>query len=102
MLTGGPTSGPVPEGRRRITNGMLSIYLDPNHFGTQNFVAEAREYANYVKASRLAEGTDEVLVPGEPEARTRSERIKNGVPLQLDTWNSIVATARRLGVTVPN
>lgn len=102
VLTGGPTSGPVPEGRRRITNGMLSIYLDPNHFGTQNFVAEAREYANYVKASRLAEGTDEVLVPGEPEARTRSERIKNGVPLQLDTWNSIVATARALGLSEPN
>ena len=102
VLTGGPTSGPVPEGRRRVTNGMLSIYLDPNHFGSQNFVAEAREYANYVKASRRAHGVDEVLVPGEPEARNRSDRLRNGVPLQLDVWRSIVTTARTLGLTEPN
>lgn len=104
VLTGGGTSGPVDPNRtrRRISNGMLSIYLDPNHFGSQHFVAEARAYANYVKASRLADGCDEVLVPGEPEARARAERMKNGVPLQLDTWHSIVATARGLGLHPPN
>ena len=88
--------------RRRIANGMFSIYLDPNRFGSQNFVAEAREYANYVKASRRAEGVEEVLVPGEPEARARADRTRNGVPLQLDTWRSIVATARALGLNPPN
>ncbi len=104
VLTGGGTSGPVDPDRtrRRIANGMLSIYLDPHRFGSQNFVAEAREYANYVKASRLAQGVDEVLVPGEPEARARADRLANGVPLQVDTWRSIVATARGLGLTEPN
>ena len=103
VLTGGATSGPVPsEGRRRITNGMLSIYLDPDHFGSQNFVSEARAYADYVKASRVADGVDEVLVPGEPEARSRADRMKHGVPLQRDTWRSIVTTARSLGLTEPN
>ena len=104
VLTGGGTSGPIDTNRtrRRITNGMLSIYLDPNHFGTQHFVAEARAYATYVKASRLANGADEVLVPGEPEARARADRLANGVPLQLDTWRSIVTTARSLGVAEPN
>ena len=104
VLTGGGTSGPVnpDRTRRRIANGMFSIYLDPHRFGSSNFVAEAREYANYVKASRLAHGVDEVLVPGEPESRARAERLANGVPLQVDTWNSIVATARGLGVSAPN
>ena len=103
VLTGGATSGPVPsEGRRRITNGMLSIYLDPDHFGSQNFVSEARAYADYVKASRVADCVDEVLVPGEPEARSRADRMKHGVPLQRDTWRSIVTTARSLGLTEPN
>jgi uncharacterized oxidoreductase len=104
VLTGGGTSGPVnpDRARRRITNGMLSIYLDPHHFASQSFVAEARSYATYVKASRTADGCDEVLVPGEPEARTRAERLANGVPLQLQVWRSIVATARSLGLSEPN
>lgn len=104
VLTGGGTSGPITAGttRRRITNGMLSIYLDPDHFGSQHFVSEARAYVDYVKASRPAIGVTEVLVPGEPEARTRAERLANGVPLQVDTWATIVATARALGLSEPN
>ena len=104
VLTGGGTSGPVDPDRtrRRIANGMFSIYLDPNRFGSSNFVAEAREYANYVKASRTAQGVDEVLVPGEPESRARADRLKNGVPLQIDTWQTIVTTARSLGLNEPN
>ena len=43
-----------------------------------------------------------MLVPGEPEARMRAERLAKGVPLQPDTWESIVRCARSLGVTVPN
>jgi uncharacterized oxidoreductase len=102
VLTGGGTSGPIPGGKRaRIGNGMLSIYLDPNTFGTPDFVAKAREYVAYVKASRPTVAGVEVLVPGEPEARTRADRLANGVPLTLDTWASIVATAWSLDVLVP-
>jgi uncharacterized oxidoreductase len=39
-----------------------------------------------------------VLIPGEPEARTRAERGKNGVPLTDDTWSSIVTTAKSVGI----
>ena len=42
-----------------------------------------------------------MLVPGEPEARTRAARLKNGIPLQPDTWAAIVETARGLNVTPP-
>ncbi len=102
VLTGGGTSGPIPPAttRRRVTNGMLSIYLSPDHFGAQHFVAEARAYADYVKSSRPAHAGGEVLVPGEPEARTRADRLAHGIPLQLDTWASIVSTARELGISV--
>ncbi len=101
VLTGGGTSGPIPGGKRaRISNGMLSIYIDPAKFGQPDFVARARDYAAYVKASRPTTPGAEVLVPGEPEARMRAERLANGVPLTTDTWASIVATARSLGVTV--
>ena len=101
-LTGGGTSGPIDGGKRkRISNGMLSIYLDPGNFGAQGFVAEARAFADYVKSSRPAEPGGEVLVPGEPEARTRAQRLRDGVPLQEDTWAGLVATANALGLQSP-
>jgi uncharacterized oxidoreductase len=103
VLSGGATSGPVPGGRRgQISNGMLSIYLDPARFGAAEFVANAREYVEYVKSSRpVAEG-GEVLVPGEPEARTRADRLAHGIPLQPETWAGILSVARDLGVAVPD
>ncbi len=102
VLTGGGTSGPIPGGKRgRISNGMLSIYLDPQTFAGGDFHARARAYADYVKASRPAAPGAEVLVPGEPESRTRAARLANGVPLQAQTWEAIRATARGLGVAVP-
>jgi len=101
-LTGGATAGPVGKNRsERITNGMLSIYLDPGHFGSRDFVRTARDYADYVKSSRPAAVGGEVLVPGEPEARTRAERTKNGVPLQPDTWAALVEAGRSVGVAAP-
>ncbi len=101
-LTGGATSGPIPGGKRgRISNGMLSIYLDPGHFGAAQFAETAREYALYVKSSRPATAGGEVLAPGEVEARTRAMRQRDGIPLQVGTWNAIVETSNRLGVPTP-
>lgn len=102
VLSGGATSGPVPaDQRRRISNGMLSIYLDPSRFGASRFVAEARTYVEYVKSARPVTPGGKVLVPGEPEARTRADRLAHGVPLQVETWERIRAVARGVGVAVP-
>jgi uncharacterized oxidoreductase len=103
VLTGGETSGPIPGGKRgRISNGMFSLYLDPTHFGASDFAGRAAEYARYVKASRPEIAGNEVLVPGETEARTRAERLAQGVPLQADTWEALLALGRELGVHPPN
>ncbi|PPQ34498.1 malate/lactate/ureidoglycolate dehydrogenase [Rhodopila globiformis] len=101
-LTGGGTSGPIPGGKRgRIANGMLSIYLSPGSFGTARFSDAVHDYARYVKASRPAESGVEVLIPGEPEIRKRQERLRNGIPLQAETWAAICDTARSLGLSPP-
>ena len=47
----------------------------------------------------LARAADNVLIPGDPEAKMRAERTKNGVPLPDDTWAAIVNTAREVGVS---
>ncbi len=99
-FAGSPTAGPVPGGKRGgIVNGMLSIYLDPGHFGGAGFAATARDYAEHVRASRPATPGQPVLAPGDVESRTRTDRLQNGVPLQAETWAAIRQTAARLGIT---
>ena len=69
--------------------------VDPANF----FDGEIARYVAFVKDTKTVEGIDEVLVPGEPEARMRAERTKNGVPLPDETWAAIVNTAREVGVS---
>ena len=100
-LTGGGTSGPVAE-RARISNGMLSLYLSPDAFGTRaEFEAAGRAYVDWVLAANPATPGEPVLAPGDKEAATRADRLAHGLPLTPETWESILAVARRLGVATP-
>jgi len=101
VLTGGYTSGPLHDDGRQISNGMFSIYIDPLHFGCQDFVRKTMEYVDYVKSSPTAEGCEEVLYPGEPEARYRAVREKEGIPLQVDTWEHLCKIGKELGLPIP-
>jgi uncharacterized oxidoreductase len=55
-------------------------------------------YADWVSETRPADSAAPVLLPGEPEATRRAERLSDGVPLPQDTWANIIGTAKRLGV----
>jgi uncharacterized oxidoreductase len=95
-LTGTGATGPD----RRFANGMFAIYIDPKRIDPGNFFDdEVTRYIDYFKNSRPVAGTDAVLIPGDPEAKTRADRTKNGVPLPDETWGAIVATAREVGVS---
>lgn len=94
-LTG---TGAAQEGTR-WANGMLSIYIDPKQLDPDNFFPEdVKRYVGFFKSSRPIEAGGEVLVPGEPEIRTRKTRLADGVPLPDDTWARIVAAARGVGL----
>ena len=94
-LTGTGATGPD----RRFANGMFAVYVDPKVIDTSNFFdGEISRYIGYFKDTKPGAGVDAVLIPGEPEARMRAERSKNGVPLPDDTWAAIVNTARDVGV----
>jgi uncharacterized oxidoreductase len=98
-FTGGGCAGPARPETRGISNGMLSIYLSPAHFGTQAaFERTARDYLDWVLSARPIDPAEPVLLPGDPEARTRAERLADGVPLPVNTWETIRKTARTLGV----
>lgn len=95
-LTG---TGAADETRAQWANGMLSFYIDPGKLDASGFFpAEVDRYVGYVKSSKPVKTGDEVLVPGEPELRSRKERLEKGIPLPDDTWALIIGAARSVGV----
>jgi len=95
-LTG--TGATAPD--RRFANGMLAFYVDPKVIDTANFFdGDIARYVDFIRATKPVAGIEQVLVPGDPERKTRVERSRNGVPLPDDTWAAIVNTAREVGVS---
>jgi uncharacterized oxidoreductase len=95
-LSGTGTTDPQ---RGRFANGMLSFYVDPTVFDPVGFFpADIAKYVGFVKSAQPVTPGGEVLVPGEPEARMRTKRLAEGVPLPDDTWAAIVETARSVGL----
>ncbi|MCC6437802.1 MAG: malate/lactate/ureidoglycolate dehydrogenase [Acidimicrobiales bacterium] len=84
--------------RHTIINNMLMIAIDPEAItGRDALVAEAEAYLDYVRASAVREGFTEVLMPGEPEHRSRIERA-DGVEVDDTTLGELRAAAKVVGV----
>ena len=103
-LLGGALAGQMTQReddgvQRRVLNGMFSVLVDPAALGDRSaFEHEALAFIDWVKASPPREGHDPVRVAGEPERSSRARRSAEGVPVDANTWQEILAAARTLGV----
>jgi hydroxycarboxylate dehydrogenase B len=102
VLAGALTGGACSHfGVDRVANNMLSIILDPSVFVAEGALsAEIGGFIAHVKSSRTVTEGGEILMPGEPEARSRSRKLREGIEIDEKTWSQIVATSASLGVTV--
>ncbi len=81
------------------TKGDFMIAVDPKAFVAQGeFRARAREFIEQVKSSRRAPGVEEIMVPGEPEQKTRERRLREGIPIVDEVWVELEQIAKELGV----
>ena len=102
ILGGALTGNGCAQLGRPSANGMFSLYVDPARIDPAGFFpAETARFVEYVKSATPARSGDEILLPGEPEERSRARRLAEGVPLPDDTWASIMATARSVGLAEP-
>jgi uncharacterized oxidoreductase len=87
-----PTPGPVQ-------NGTLMMCIDPARFLTPaEFDQQVADLFAFVRATPLAAGAKEILIPGEPEARMERERRAHGIPVEDETWRQIRECATEVGV----
>jgi LDH2 family malate/lactate/ureidoglycolate dehydrogenase len=81
--------------------GVTMIVLQAGLFQPfDEFARHARAFAEKVRASQPAEGSERVLVPGDLERRARRQRAENGIPIEDDVWQSVVEAARTVGVDI--
>ena len=99
-LLAGVLSGNGTIGKdQRLSNGVLLIILDIARFlPLEEFYKESDTFIAHVKSSPPKEGFDEILMPGEIEAKVRRQRTEEGIFVEDETWNQICDWAKKLGV----
>jgi uncharacterized oxidoreductase len=83
-------------------HGLLLIALAPGLFRpAEAFLADAAALCARAAAVPPAAGFAEVLIPGDPEHRTRAARAA-AVPVDDTTWSMLAETAAELGIVLPH
>jgi len=78
-----------------VINNMFSVIIDPEAFGGQSDVARrTMEFYDFIKSRPVAKDTEEILMPGEPENISRAQRRTHGIPVDDETINQLLDTAR--------
>lgn len=87
-------------GQRR-GHGTFVLAIDPDVFRPiEEFGASVDAFFGRVKDVPTAPGFDEVLIPGEPERRSRAQRLAEGIPVAEDTWARLQSLAEELGISI--
>jgi uncharacterized oxidoreductase len=78
---------------------MLTILIDPGRMGTADvFGVETTAFLESLRKSPVAPGFDKVRIAGEPERETRAKRERDGISVDENTWNDIIAAGAKLKV----
>ena len=87
------------EGSGQSVGDSTIIVIDISKLRSPTGLAENVDWTiDYVKDTPLMSGFDEILYPGELEARTRQARQVDGVEVEDATWARVRATIDRLGI----
>lgn len=100
-LIGASVVQDVPDTRGIIAGVFLAV-IDPAAFGERDhYEALTAEHLGAAKRVPSADGSADILVPGEPEVRTRAAREREGIALPAATWHDLAAIAERFHVPLP-
>ena len=98
-LTGGGTIQPARPRHGGIVNHMLTILIDPATFcGAEALAEELEALIAYLRQTEPAAAGSEVLIPGDPERRCRARREQEGIAVEEQTWQELMAAARSVGL----
>lgn len=80
-------------------NGLGFLVVDVSAFMPKEQFSElVEEMREYIKSAAPAPGFDEVFLPGEPDVRKKEQRLRDGIPIDENSWGQIEKAASQLGV----
>lgn len=92
-------------GRHDVAVGTNAVWLylvDLERVRDRNeYAHETEQFVEYIKGTRLAPGTDEVLLPGEREHRQTIHGEANGIVVLGGTWQKLASIAEKYNVSMP-
>ncbi len=104
-LFGGGLSGIGPSNLPGFAQGFLAgngtvimAFNIDDFVDREKYLDQVDAFCERVRTSTPAQGVDEVLLPGDPEWRSREIRMRDGIPLPEATWADIERCAAELGV----
>ncbi|MEM9781237.1 MAG: Ldh family oxidoreductase [Pseudomonadota bacterium] len=96
----GVTGPYVAEGRSGAGHLVIAIDIESiRHLAA--FEADMERLIGALKAGARAPGVEEILYPGEPEARAEAHHLVTGVPLPGEVAADLATGARKLGIAPP-
>ena len=103
VLSGAAFGGDVRDQNKDFENpqnvGHFFVALKPDLFVTREELrARMRTLTERVHAATPADGFKEVLMPGDPEARTEKLRLAQGIPYGVNEINDVQKEAERAGL----
>jgi LDH2 family malate/lactate/ureidoglycolate dehydrogenase len=79
--------------------GHMLVAIDIERFMPwDEYLMRMRQFCGELKASELAPGFNEILLPGELEHRRSAERLRDGVPFDIEVIDILRELAQRRGV----
>ena len=98
-ILGGPGCGAMPG--VPYGNGLFLTAFRPDAILPRGeYESRLEEFVGYLKSSPRAAGVEEILLPGEIEARTATARAK-GIPVEAGAWKQLTDLAAQLAVAPP-
>ena len=83
-------------------NCVFVMMINPAYLGgTEAFEREVTQLIDFVRGCPTAPGTDEILLPGDPERRTAARNTSSGLSLDDENWHKLTELAGKLEVSPP-
>ncbi len=83
-------------------NAVVMVLFNPVLFGgVEHFLKESDGLTTYVRSCPTAPGVTAITLPGDPERQSKTQRLRDGIPVPDGTWELIAKAAAELKVSLP-
>jgi LDH2 family malate/lactate/ureidoglycolate dehydrogenase len=105
ILTGsswGPAIGDLYEQPKHVQNSsnLFQVVNIAAFRDVQAYKKEMKDYVDYIKGGHKRPGVEEILVPGEPEARNLKRQLAEGIMYPIEVIEEHRELSKQLGVKV--